>query len=128
MTTNSNDYNEQWRQLHPECEMDYVKGGHRVYANIKQRCNNPKHFLYPHYGERGIHCEITKEEFLELYFRTDTCEICHRVLNDENRWSADGRTVDRADVNRSYQKDNIRIICRSCNAGRSRSKAKKTKV
>lgn len=39
------------------------------YSDALQRCNNPNHKLYPHYGQRGIKVEISKEEFFDWFLK-----------------------------------------------------------
>ncbi len=110
------DYREDWKKNHPQIEQDYTKGGSRAYNNIQQRCENPNHPSYSNYGGRGIQLRLSKEEFLAIYFGSDTCGLCGQTVNDENRNAKDGRTLDRIDQAKSYEPDNLRILCRSCNA------------
>ncbi len=119
------DYNNEWRKLNPQVENGYVKGGNRVYANMKQRCENPNNPLFVHYGERGIRVLISKDDFLKLFFRTNVCELCGQPLNDENRWASNGRSIDRIDVNKSYEESNLRVLCKKCNSTTSRSKPRR---
>ena len=109
-------YRKDWKAEHTEIETDYVRNGARAYNNIKARCTNPNHPQYHNYGARGLTLELTKEEFLAIYFSTDTCELCGCRLNDNNRNASDGRTLDRIDQSRGYEKGNLRLLCRSCNA------------
>ena len=108
-------YRKNWKRDHPKVESSYVKDGSRAYNNIKQRTGNPNNPQYANYGARGIYCELTREEFKVIYFSTDSCELCGKDLNDENRSGPDGRTLDRIDQARSYEKGNLRILCRACN-------------
>ena len=117
-------YRQQWKKEHPEVERSYTAGGHRVYANIKARCGNSNNPSYHLYGGRGIRCEITKDEFLEIYFSIDDCPHCGVRLNDKNRKAKDGRTLDRIDPELSYKKGNLRVLCRSCNSRFARGKRK----
>jgi len=109
-------YRQNWKTEHEEIEQDYTKCGHRAYNNIKQRCENQNHVAYRNYGGRGIQLRLTREEFLAIYFGTDSCGLCGQAVNDENRNAKDGRTLDRIDQAKSYEPDNLRILCRSCNA------------
>ena len=109
-------YRDDWRRTHPTVERNYVKSGVRAYNNIKARTTRPTHPNFSNYGGKGIRLELTLEEFLEIYFSTDICSNCGCKLNDEDRLAKDGRTLDRIDVARNYQKDNLRLLCRSCNA------------
>ena len=41
---------------------------YRTWANILQKCHNPNHNSYKHYGGKGIAvCESWKNDFLEFY-------------------------------------------------------------
>lgn len=108
-------YRKNWKENHPKIEKDYVKDGSRAYNNIKQRTSNIKNPQYANYGARGITLELTREEFKEIYFSTNNCELCGKDLDDENRSGPNGRTLDRIDQGRSYEKGNLRILCRACN-------------
>lgn len=108
-------YRKNWKEKHTGIEKDYTKGGDRAYNNIRQRCTNPNHPSYTNYGGRGITLEITREEFKEIYFGSDTCDLCGKQVDDKNRMNADGRTLDRIDQARPYEKGNLRILCRACN-------------
>lgn len=90
---------------------------HSVYLtfqNIRQRCTNRNNKDFLDYGGRGIECALSQEEFAEVYYRTDCCELCGTLLNDKNRKKADGRTIDRIDHDDHYSMGNLRVICRSC--------------
>ncbi len=108
-------YHLNWNAKHPKVEKDYTKNGHRAFLNIKNRTSNPSHKDYNNYGARGIYLELTFEEFIQIYFSTDKCANCGQLLNDDNRNAANGKTLDRIDQAKSYSKDNLRLLCRSCN-------------
>ena len=108
-------YRDNWKGDNPQVEESYTKSGARAFNNIRQRCENPRNPQFTSYGGRGIQLRITREEFTKIYFSTDQCEICGKQLNDEKRNGGDGRTLDRIDQARSYEKDNLRILCRACN-------------
>jgi hypothetical protein len=112
-------YHEAWNLSHPNIEKDYTKNGVRAYNNIKQRTGNPRHKDYANYGARNIKLEITLEEFLAIYFRTNTCENCGVALDHNNRNAKNGTTLDRIDQTLGYCKGNLRILCRSCNSSLS---------
>lgn len=116
------DYKNGWRKENEKVENDYKAGGHRAYNNIIQRTTNVNNTAYPMYGGRGIRCTISREEFLSIYFSTDTCEDCGCKLNDADRRKGDGRTLERIDPAKNYEKGNLRILCRKCNSRRARVK------
>lgn len=118
------EYREDWKEDHPEIEENYTKSGNRCYNNIIQRCENPNHKSFTNYGGRGIQLRLTREEFAEIYFSSDTCEYCGTELNDENRNLKNGRTLDRVDQAKSYEKGNLRILCRSCNCSLAHKRRK----
>jgi len=115
-------YRKDWKKDNPIIEKDYGKSGNRAYNNITQRCNNKSNPSFKLYGGRGITCDLTREEFMTIYFSTDTCTDCKCKLNDENRKAKDGRTLERIDPELGYTEKNLRILCRSCNSRRARGK------
>jgi hypothetical protein len=94
----------------------YMSSGHYVYHAIIQRCNNKNHKHYKYYGGKGIKCTISKNKFMDIYWRTSECELCGVKLQNKDKSSKNGRTVDRINVNDNYHESNIRIICKSCNS------------
>lgn len=118
------EYRENWKTNHPEIEQDYTKNGSRCYNNIQQRCENTNHPAYRNYGGRGIRLNLSREEFLEIYFSSNNCGLCGQAVNDENRNAKDGRTLDRIDPSKSYEPDNLRILCRSCNCSNAYKRRK----
>jgi hypothetical protein len=97
-------------------EKKYTAMGLRCYFNILARCNNPNNPSYYRYGGNGIKCLLTKEEFMKIFFSTETCENCGVKLNDKNRKLKDGRTLDRIAAGGNYELGNLRVVCRSCNS------------
>jgi len=89
--------------------------GKSIYQSIKQRCSNPKEQNFKWYGGKGIQCRLSQTEFLTIYWRTDSCEICDTKMQDQNRNLSNGRTVDRIDSLGHYDVNNLMIICKSCN-------------
>lgn len=70
---------------------------YRIYANMKQRCNNPKNIWYKNYGARGITiCDEWLNDFMNFY----------------NWAQANGYkenlTLDRINVNGNYEPNNCR--------------------
>lgn len=68
-----------------------------------QRCNNPKHPAYSHYGGRGIKRIMTEDEFKFIYHR-DNAHLMQRP------------TVDRIDNDGHYELSNCRYLESSENA------------
>lgn len=99
----------------------YTREGRKAYRNIIRRCSDPRFPGYPQYGAKGILCALSYDEFLHLWFRSAVCELCSSPLDDENRRSRRGRSIDRVDADGPYTTDNCRVICRSCNSKRIRA-------
>lgn len=69
----------------------------RIYANMKQRCGNPKHTSYDRYGGRGITvCEEWNNSF---------DAFVEWAINNGYR---DDLTIDRIDVDGNYEPSNCR--------------------
>lgn len=98
----------------PKLTPELRHSAYLAFQNIRQRCTNRNNKDFDDYGGRGIECALSQEEFADLYYRTDCCELCGTPLNDDNRKKADGRTIDRIDHDEHYSRENVRVICRSC--------------
>lgn len=90
------------------------RSGKSTYDLIKRRCTSPTEKSFQRYGARGIKLLLTMEEFLELFWRTDVCELCDKSLQDSNRMQPDGRQIHRINRDGDYCKDNVTIICGGC--------------
>jgi len=66
---------------------------YQCWANMKQRCLNPNHHKFKHYGARGITvCDEWSNSFVK--FLEDMGEV------------PEGMTLERKDVNKGYSKEN----------------------
>lgn len=99
----------------------FRKHGGAAFCSIRSRCNRKSDPSFINYGGRGIQCKISLEEFRNIFFRTDDCEVCQTKLNDDHRLSSCGRTIDRIDNNGHYEQFNLRVVCRACNSRNKRS-------
>lgn len=72
---------------------------YRIWADMKQRCINPKQKVYKNYGGRGIKiCDDWKSDFMTFY---------NWAMN--NGYS-DKLSIDRLDVNGNYEPNNCRWV------------------
>ena len=99
-----------------QCNRKYrqtIKGClHAVYANLKQRCNNPKTRNYKNYGGRGIKNKFKSvNEFIDYII--NVLQIDPRRLQ-----------IDRIDNDGHYEKGNIRFITAKENANNRRDNIK----
>lgn len=78
----------------------------------KNRCHNPNDSGYANYGGRGIH---VYEPWL-----TDKAAFLRYVLTLDG-WDEPRLELDRIDVNKGYEPDNLRFITRRENCGNKRS-------
>lgn len=120
---NKDKHQEYCRRRHERCKsadnanlLLSRRQGIQVYGDVLQRCNNPRSPRYSLYGAKGIQCPLSKDEFLSIYFRTDRCEWCGRMLQDIDRRRSDGRNVHRTDSKGNYVPGNLSIICKGCHA------------
>lgn len=95
--------------------------GLNTYFGIKTRCYNTKHKDYKYYGAKGIKCLLTKDEFIILW-QNNICAICCKMVSEDNRSkNPNAKTLDRINSDGHYEKNNIRIVCKSCNSGRGKN-------
>ena len=78
----------------------------KIYDNIVARCTSPNHTSFYNYGGRGIRCDMTKHEFVEMFYLNE-------LVDDP------GYEFDRIDNDGNYSKDNIRLVtCRTNSTNR----------
>lgn len=90
---------------------------HPLYSrwlSITQRCNNPKHTSFKHYGARGI--TISKE----LSSFKDFCSFVERLPG----YDPQNKSIDRIDNYKGYEKGNLRWASQSTQTANQRSSGK----
>lgn len=78
--------------------LSYIRLYH-VWANMKQRCNNPNHSNYSHYGGRGIKVCPEWENNVKAFYDFAMANGCTPYL-----------TIDRIDNDRGYYPENVRFV------------------
>lgn len=73
-------------------------------------------------AERGIEFLLTKEEVAKL-LATRKCKCCERQVVTGRRdtpenWCDNMHTIDRIDADGPYTRDNVQVLCASCNLGK----------
>lgn len=85
------------------------------WACMNQRCNNPKHPMYPYYGGRGI--RLHYEHAVDLY-----CDFAEEFKIHADKYGIKNSTFDRIDVNGDYEKSNLRIATQKIQSTNTRRK------
>ena len=90
---------------------------HIVWTAMKERCENPNHKHYKHYGGRGITvCDEWRKDFVAFK------DWAYANGYDEN--APKGQcTLDRIDVNKNYSPDNCRWVSMAEQAKNKRKKS-----
>jgi hypothetical protein len=121
-------YNKNWDTNNKNKKLEYKRKnnlkrrqkGIHAYFMIKDRCNNLNNNEYKYYGGKGVKCLLSKEEFLNIYWRTNYCEICNKKLGKLGTSpNPSMRSIDRINNNGNYDINNVRIVCLSCNVSKS---------
>lgn len=96
-----------WNSNNPEKRKEIAKNNYLKmidkepwklhYKSAKQRCDNARHKGYKYYGERGIKCLMTIEEFKYLWIR-------------DKAWKLKKPSIDRRDNTKHYEIPNCRFI------------------
>jgi hypothetical protein len=77
----------------------YYTSTYRTWANMIQRCTNPKASYYKHYGGRGIRvCDEWRTDF----------QTFNNYVSTLPHYGEEGRSIDRIDVNGNYEPGNVR--------------------
>ena len=69
---------EEKKMRKPRLTPELRHSAYLAFQNIRQRCTNRNNKDFDEYGGRGIECALLQEEFAEIYYRTDCCELCDR--------------------------------------------------
>lgn len=107
------EYQRRWRERNPDkasggkASAEYMRKYHANYrlrnpwwvsfVGARQRCVNPKHKSYSHYGGRGIEFHLTRQD-VEFLWERDKGHL----LNDPS--------IDRINADGHYARDNCRFI------------------
>lgn len=99
---------------------NHVKEYNKKYHDENDKLN-PELVLFRNAKKRAKkfnrELNITKEDIKAVY--TLTCPICGKEMKRNTEGigqSADSPTLDRIDNDKGYIKDNIQVICQSCNS------------
>lgn len=79
----------------------------QAYSDACQRCGNPSHPLYPHYGGKGITIGFSRLEFAQWYVENYPSA---RAL-----WPSQVLTLSRIDHDKNYTFSNLRLEPRELN-------------
>jgi len=99
------DYYQENKSAVDDINRNYRMGTHpwvRFYTNAKQRCTNPKHPSYKHYGAKGVQFNLSVDEIKQLWMR-DKADLLSNP------------SIDRIDASLDYTYNNCRFVERWLN-------------
>ncbi len=102
------------KKIYNECKSCIAKKRHAHRVS-----NYPRHFYMMtmwNHKVKGQPIKLKYEDFLTAFNQTETCPICGKILDkDLTQISAAKIALDRINEKKPYTKNNLQLICHSCN-------------